>query len=150
MDQLLPQLGNLFLGSVPTILLFLVLVLAYQFLLYAPLNRVLGERRERTLGAIEKADASIAAADAKAQEYEARLRAARAEVLKAREARLQQWNAERETALNAARDLAHRQIHQARTKIDAEAAEARKQIEANVEQLAAQIIKTILPVETAR
>lgn len=147
MDEILPQLGSLVLGSVPTIFLFLVLVLSYQFLVYAPLTKLLAERRERTLGAIEKAGASIAAADAKAQEYEAKLRAARTEVLKGREAHLQKWNAERETAMASARDLARARIEQARTAIDAEASAARQQIESNVDQLAAQILQRILPLE---
>ncbi len=99
MNDILQQIGKLFLGSVPTIFIFVFLVLAYRFLVYGPLMRVLAERRERTLGAVEKAQAAIGAADAKAQEYEAKLRAARAEIFRAREQRIQHWNGERETAL---------------------------------------------------
>lgn len=144
-DELLRQLGDLFLGSVPTIIIFLILVLSYRFVLYGPLMRVLAKRREMTAGAIEKAHAAIAAADAKSQEYEAKLRAARAEIFRSREQRMQQWNAEREKALGSARLAAQERVATARKAIEAEAAAARKQVEASVDQLAGQILQAILP-----
>ena len=101
MQEIIGQLGTLFLGAVPTILLFLVLVLAYQFLVQGPLTATLKRRRARTEGAIEDAQKAIAEAEAKAAEYAARLRQARGEVFKIREERIKQWNAERDTALRA-------------------------------------------------
>ena len=80
MDQILHQLGGLLLGSVPTILLFVVLIILYRVLVYGALTRVLAERRARTEGAMEQAHDAIAAADAKAQEYEAKVRMARVEI----------------------------------------------------------------------
>jgi len=148
-DELLRQLGDLVLGSVPTMILFVLLVLAYRFLLYKPLMRTLAERRELTLGAVEKAHAAIAAADAKSQEYEAKLRAARAEIFHRREQRLQQWNAQRDAALAAARQAAQERVAAARQAIEAETASARHQIESSVDQLAGQILKAILPPELA-
>src|SRR5271170_6732837 len=118
-DELLRQLGDLALGSVPTMILFVLLVLAYRFVLYGPLMRTLVERRERTQGAIEKAHAAIAAADAKSQEYEARLRAARAEIFRRREERVKQWNAQRESALVSARLAAEERVDAARTAMEA-------------------------------
>jgi F-type H+-transporting ATPase subunit b len=144
-DQLLRQLGELVLGSVPTMIIFLILVLAYRFVLYGPLMRTLADRRDRTLGAIERAHAAIAAADAKSQEYEAKLRAARAEIFHQRELRIQQWNAQRESALASARAAAHEKVKKARADIEAEAGAARLQIEASAEQLANQILGVILP-----
>ena len=102
------QVGELVLGSVPTMLIFLILVGAYTVLVYRPLRRTLAERRARTEGAIEKAHAAIAAADAKSQEYEARLRAARLEILARREKQVQEWNTARDRALDAARGESHR------------------------------------------
>jgi F-type H+-transporting ATPase subunit b len=145
-DELLRQLGDLFLGSVPTIIIFLILVLAYRFVLYGPLLRVLAKRREMTAGAIEKAHAAIAAADAKSQEYEAKLRAARAEIFRAREQRVQQWNAQREKALESARLAAHERVVLARKSLEAEAEAARKQVEVSVDQLVDQVLEAVLPV----
>jgi len=45
-DQLSRQLGDLALGSVPTMILFVLLVIAYRFVLYGPLMRTLAERRD--------------------------------------------------------------------------------------------------------
>ena len=148
-DQLLRQLGDLALGSVPTIIIFTLLVIAYRFLLYGPLMRTLAERRERTIGAVEKAHAAIAAADAKSQEYEARLRAARAEIFHRREQQLQKWSAQRDNALATARQAAHERVSLARQAVEAEAAAARHQIEASAAQLAEQIMKAVLPPELA-
>lgn len=149
MDVILKQLGDLFLGSIPTIILFVLLVIAYRFLLYGPLTRTLAERRERTQGAVEKAALAIAAADAKSQEYEARLRAARAEIFRHREQMVQQWNAERESALASARLAAQERVRVAQGALKSQADEARKQIEGSTEQLASQILQAILPAGVA-
>ena len=148
-DQLLRQIGDLALGSVPTIILFVFLVIAYRFLLYGPLMRTLAERRERTIGAVEKAHAAIAAADAKTQEYEAKLRAARAEIFHRREQRIQEWNAQRDGAVASARQAAQERVAAARQSIEAEAAEARGHIEASASILAEQIMRAVLPSELA-
>lgn len=148
-DQLLRQLGDLALGSVPTIIIFSLLVIAYRFVLYGPLMRTLDERRERTTGAVEKAHAAVAAADAKSQEYEARLRAARAEIFHRREQRLQQWNAQRDSALATARQAAQERVSAARAAIEGEAAAARHQVETSAGQLAEQIMRAVLPAELA-
>ena len=52
MHLILQQLESLFLGSVPTVLLFIVLVMAYQLLVQGPLTAALKERRARTEGVI--------------------------------------------------------------------------------------------------
>jgi|SRR5579875_1738143 len=151
MQELLRELGQLVLGSVPTMILFLILVAAYHFILYRPLVRVRAERYKRTKGAVERAMAAIAAADVKSQEYEARLRAARAQIQHAREAQLQRWNAERESALASARLLAQDRLEAARKEIAAQTEAARRQLQAGVGVLADQIMEAVLPgVESAR
>ena len=74
MQEILLQLETLFLSAIPTILLFIVLVLAYQFLIQGPLTKTLKERRARTEGAIEDAQKAMAEAEARAAEYAAKLR----------------------------------------------------------------------------
>ena len=64
MNEILQQIGALLLGAIPTILLFVVLVAAYQLLVQGPLNRTLAERRARTEGAVEDAHKAIAQAEA--------------------------------------------------------------------------------------
>src|SRR5271165_5258893 len=63
MQEIIPQLGGLLLGSLPTLILFIFLVLCYQFLVQGPLTRTLKERRARTTGAVEEAHKAIAKAE---------------------------------------------------------------------------------------
>jgi F-type H+-transporting ATPase subunit b len=145
MDELLRQLEDLMIGAVPTLILFVVLVLSYRFVLYGALVEVRAERRKRTVGAIEASRQAIAAADVRSQEYEAKLRAARAEILRHREQRIQQRNAEKDGALAAARLAAQQRVREAQSALEAQTADARKQIEISAGQLAAQVLAAVLP-----
>jgi len=145
MDELLRQLADLALGAIPTLILFIVLVLAYRFILYAPLMRTRAERRARTAGALEKSHLAVEQADLRSQEYEAKLRAARAEIFRAREQRLQRLNADRDSALAATRLTAQQRVHEAQTALEAQSSDARKHIEASAAQLAAQVLAAVLP-----
>ena len=145
MQEIIQQVGNLLLGAVPTGLLFIVLVLAYQFLIQGPLSATLKERRARTEGAVEDAHKAIAKAEARAAEYAAKLREARAQVYKVREQRVKQWNAERDAALDAARKVAGLKVAQAKAELEAEAASARQSIQASAGELASQVVRAVLP-----
>jgi F-type H+-transporting ATPase subunit b len=145
MQEIIQQVGTLLLGAVPTVLLFIVLVLSYQFLIQGPLTATLKQRRARTDGAIEDAQKAIAQAEARAAEYAAKLRQARAEVYKVREQRIKQWNAERDAALDAARKVAGVKVNEARAELEAEAAAARKSIQASAGELANQVVRAVLP-----
>ncbi|MCU1225547.1 MAG: H+transporting two-sector ATPase subunit [Edaphobacter sp.] len=145
MDQILDQLGGLVLGSVPTMILFILLVAAYGLLVRQPLQRVLAERRARTTGAVEQARGAIAAAEAETSAYEDKLRRAKAEIFQARDQKLKQWNAEREAALEQVRQSTQERVRIARQEIEQSAAEARNQIEAVSGELSAQILSVVLP-----
>ena len=150
MDLILHQLGDLFLGCVPTVILFLLVLIFYKTLVYAPLMKVLAERRARTLGTVEDAAAAIQSADAKSQEYEARLRTARLEIGRQREQRLQHWNRERENMLADARHASDETLKTARINMATEVEESRAGIEANADALANDVLKAILPSSAPR
>jgi F-type H+-transporting ATPase subunit b len=145
MEEIFQQIGALLLGATPTILLFVALVLAYQFLVQGPLSRALAERRARTEGAIENAHKAISRAEARAAEYAENLRQARAEIFKMREARDKQRTAEREAALDVARKAAGARVSQARAEMDAEAENARQVIQGAAGELANQVVRAVLP-----
>jgi F-type H+-transporting ATPase subunit b len=145
MQEIIQQVGNYLVGAVPTMLLFIVLVLAYQFLIQGPLNATLKQRRALTVGAIEDAHKAIERAEVRAAEYAAKLRQARADVYKVREQRVKQWTAERDAALDVARKVAGQKVEQARVELEAEAAQARKSIEAAAGELASQVVRAVLP-----
>lgn len=147
MDEIFHQLGDLFLGSVPTMILFLLLLFFYTTLIDRPLRRTLALRRERTAGAVEKAQAAIALAEEKTREYEARLRAARVEIAQAREKQIAGWNAAREQALAEVRERAGAQLREARAALEADAVEARASMSGAIDTLAAQIVATVVPAE---
>lgn len=143
--SLVDQVGQLLLGALPTSFLFIVVVLAYYFLIQKPLTRTLEERRARTEGAIEKAHQAIARAEERTQEYAARLRQARAELYKLREQRMKQWNAERDAALDATRKAAGQRVGQAKAELEIEAAHARQAIHASAGELASRVVRAVLP-----
>ena len=146
--EILHQLGGLVLGSVPTMVFFLLLVAAYGSLVRKPLDKTLVERRARTTGAVEKARGAIAAAEAEATVYEEKLRSARSEIMAARERKLQQWQAERDQAVQGARDAAQVRVNAAKQEIEGMSVGARKQIEEATAQLSEQILRAVLPAGT--
>jgi len=143
--SLVDQVGQLIQGALPTVVLFILLVLAYQFLVQGPLSRALRERRARTEGAMEEAQKAIARAEERAGEYAAKLRQARAEVYKVREQHVKQWSAERDAALDVARKAAGQKVSQAKAEIDAEAAKAKQAIDASAGELAGRVVRAVLP-----
>jgi F-type H+-transporting ATPase subunit b len=144
MDTTLRQVGELLLGAIPTIVLLLLLYAIYSLLVRKPLVRVLEARRERTEGAVLKARANVAAAEAKTQDYEQRLREARMAIFKAQEARRQQAQQARAEVLAQARGRAQEQIREARAAIEQDMAAARSGLQAEVDRLASEIIRTVL------
>lgn len=146
--EILHQLGGLVLGSVPTMVFFLLLVAAYGSLVRKPLDKTLAERRARTTGAVEKARGAIAASEAEATVYEEKLRSARSEIMAARERKLQQWQAERDQAVKGARDAAQARVNAAKQEIEGMSVGARKQIEEATAQLSEQILRAVLPAGT--
>jgi F-type H+-transporting ATPase subunit b len=145
MDAILHQLGGLILGSVPTMVFFILLVIAYGFLVRRPLDAVLAKRRELTTGAVEQARGAMSAAEAETAVFEDKLRAARAEIFAARDKRVAQWAADREALLAEARSITARRVSTAREEIEASAAAARQQIEAMTGELSNKILRAVLP-----
>jgi F-type H+-transporting ATPase subunit b len=144
MNLVLEQLGRLLRGSIPTVIFLVLLYWIYYFLLHKPLVRMLAERRSRTEGAMEKARADIAAAEARTSEYEQRLREARMSVFKAQEARRQQVAQAREAALAQARANAQKQVEEARAALEQDKVRAQAGLEAESQRLATEIIRVVL------
>ena len=144
MDETLRQVGELLLGSVPTIIIFLLLFGLYTVLVHRPLVRVLSERHARTQGAIEKARADVASAEARTAEYEQKLREARLALFKLLEARRAQAAQARAAAVAEARKSAQAQIEQARAVIEQDKASAEKVLDGEAGRLAQEIIRMVL------
>jgi F-type H+-transporting ATPase subunit b len=144
MDETLRQLGGLLLGSVPTIIMLVVLYAIYTVVVHKPLSKVLAERRAKTEGAIEKARADVAVAEARTAEYEQRLREARMAVFKTQEARRQAAVQARAAAVARARAKAQEQVSQARAAIEQDKISAQESLQAESARLASEIIRRVL------
>jgi len=150
MDETLRQIGELLLGSIPTIIFFLLLFGLYTALVHKPLTRVLSERNARTQGAIQKARADVASAEVRTAEYEQKLREARLALFRAQEARRAQASQARAAALAQAREKANAQIDQARAAIESDKSVAKASLEAEAGRLATEIVRVVLELGMAR
>ncbi len=144
MDETFRQISELLLGSIPTIIFFLLLYGLYTVLVHKPLMRVLAERHARTEGAIQKARADIALAEQRTAEYEQKLRDARIAILKAQEARRTLAVKVREAALAEARAQSQAQVQHDRAAIEQAKLAAKTTLEAEAGRLASEIIRIVL------
>jgi len=144
MEDTLRALGGLLLQAIPT---FLIVVLLYFYLkrmYFRPMERVLAARYEATEGARKLAEESLAKASRKAAEYDAALRAARAEIYREQEAFRQTLRQEQAQAVEAAHQRATTVVKEAGLQLDAELAAARESLRQEAGALADRIVESIL------
>jgi len=143
-NDLLQALEKFFVDAIPTVIFFLLLYAAYRILVHNPLKKVLAERYDRTQGAMAKAQADISSADAKASEYEHKIRDARLAIFKAQEARRQKLAEMRDAALAEARNRAQALVKQSRADLEKDQTEARVRLQQDAEILAAEVMRMVL------
>ena len=144
MEKILTQLGELLLGAVPTVILLITLIVLYKSILHNKLVAVLSERKARTEGAVQKAKADLAAAEAKTSEYETKLREAKMALYKQQEARRKQIMDARAATLTEARAAGDAKVKEAHAGIEKDMQAARAQLGAESEKLAAEIVRVVL------
>lgn len=144
MEQTLQALTGILIKAIPTAFFLILLHFVFRFMLFGPLRKVLKEREELTAGARKAAEASLAAAERKVQEYEAKLRDARAEVYKEQEEIRRRWLADQAAQLAEARTQAEASLKQAKFEIASEAAAARQNLFETSTGLADEIASAIL------
>jgi F-type H+-transporting ATPase subunit b len=144
MDDTIRQLGELALGAIPTIILFILIWILYRFIVHGALVQALSQRRSQTVGAVEKAKSDIAAAEQKTSEYEQKIREARLVLFKTQEGRRQKVVEQKMLAISEARAAAEALVTSARKEIQKEMETARTKVQAESSSLAAEIIRAIL------
>lgn len=144
MDETLKQIGELLLQSVPTVIFMILLYGLYGVLVDKPLVKTLAERRSKTEGAIEKARADMADAEARTEDYEQRLREARLAMFKTQEARRQRAIQARADAAAEARAKAETQIADARADIETDKLAAQERLQSESGRLAIEIMRAVL------
>jgi F-type H+-transporting ATPase subunit b len=144
MQEIVHQLGELFLQAVPTVLIILLFYFILRALFFKPLLLVMAERDARTVGAQKAAEVAEAAAVEKAKQYQDALKQARAQVYAEQEAERKKLLDERTESIKTARAAAMAQVAAAKERVTSEVAEARREIDATVGQLSAEIARRIL------
>jgi F-type H+-transporting ATPase subunit b len=145
MEQTFQALGGLLVNAIPTVILVILLHFYLKAMLFGPLRKVLKQREALTEGTRKAADESLAAAERKTAEYEAKFRDARAEVYREQEQTRQRWLADQAAQVAQARANAEASVKQARTELAAETDSARKNLLETSTVLAEQIATAILP-----
>jgi F-type H+-transporting ATPase subunit b len=146
MQEIVLQLGELFLQAVPTVLIVLVFYLVLRGLFFKPLLKVMAEREERTAGARKAADAAEAAAVEKLKQYQEALKRARAQVYAEQEAARKKLLDERAAQLKVARSKAAAEVASAKQSVAKELVAAEREIKTSVALLAAEIARRVLEV----
>lgn len=144
MEQILQSLPGILIKSIPTALFLIFLHFYLRAVLFAPLRKTLKQRDELTAGARKAAELSLANADRKLQEYEAKLRDARAEVYKEQEEIRRRWLADQASQISEARLQSEAAVKQAKFEIAQEAAAARTRLMETGAGLAEEIASSIL------
>jgi F-type H+-transporting ATPase subunit b len=144
MQAIVGQLGELFLQAVPTVLIILLFYIILRALFFKPLLQVMAERDSRTAGAQKAAEAAQVAAAEKVKQYQDALKQARGQVYAEQEAARKQLLEERAAQLKEARAKASAEVGAGKERIARELAGARRDIEATVGQLSAEIARRIL------
>ena len=144
MESTLDALGGILLRAVPTFFLVILLHFYLKFVFFKPMGKVLQERYEATEGARKLAEQSLERAAAKTAEYEAAMRAARAEVYQTQE-RVHKELEERHAArLAEARQGAEAAAREARAQLANDVEAVKISLAREVETLSNQIADSIL------
>jgi F0F1-type ATP synthase membrane subunit b/b' len=144
MQEIVHQLGELFLQAVPTVLIILLFYFILRAIFFKPLLQVMAERDSRTVGVQKAAEAAHAAAANKVKQYQDALKQAREQVYAEQEAARKKLLDERATHLKEARAAAAVEVSAAKNRVAGELNAARQDIQATVAQLSAEIARRIL------
>ena len=144
MDKLLHDLGLILLRALPTFFLVVLLHFYLKYVFFKPLHKVLKTRYDASEGARKLAEEAIERAGARAADYEAKIRAAKAEIFKEQEQKHRELRRERDEMLAAERRRAEEQIEAARRDLSADVEQAKRALGSESDALAAQIAQSIL------
>jgi F-type H+-transporting ATPase subunit b len=138
------QLENLFLESVPTIIMVLLFYAVLKYTFFQPLLKAMDERSARTEGARREAEASQAAAREKVHSYEEALKKARLAVYAEQDVARRAILDERANQVRETRTRAMEHVQGEKDAIAKEKSAARTQLELTTPDLAAEMVRTLI------
>lgn len=144
--EILHQLGQLFLKSVPTIIIVLLFYAFMRWAFFGPIQNAMAERTARIEGARAEAAQAEASAREELDSYNESLRKARAEIYAQQEKDRRAALDDRAKLMKSARMRAQEEVDAGKKKIAAEVAAARRQMDQEIPALAAQIARKILEI----
>jgi len=144
MEQLFRQLWDIIVRSLPAFVLFVVLHFYLKRVLFQPMERVLQERRGKTKGAFEAAEAAAQAASGKLREYERALAASRAEIYAEQDAARKKLAGDHAHSIEQARLRITEKIAAAKVDIARAAEMAAEELAAEADRLAERIAGAVL------
>jgi F-type H+-transporting ATPase subunit b len=138
------QLGELFLGAVPTVIIFLLFYFFLRWAFFTPILNAMSERKALIEGA--RAEAARVEAEARQEQdaYNQALKSALAKIYEEQERARQAVLDERAQLLRAMRNRSQEEVDEAKKKIAADSSAARAEIERQTPALADEIARTIL------
>jgi F-type H+-transporting ATPase subunit b len=142
--EILHQLGQLFLGAVPTVIIVLIFYAFMRWAFFTPIQKAMAERQARIEGTRAEAAAVEAEAKQELDTYNEALRKARVEIYGEQEDTRQVALDERAALLKAMRSRTQEEVIAAKKRIAGEFAEARAEIERQTPALADEIARAIL------
>src|ERR1700747_116 len=138
------QLGELFLGAVPTVLLILIFYFLMKSLFFKPLLAVMTERDARSIGAQKTAEHAQAAAAEKLKQYQDALKQERVKLYAEQEAARKKLLDERAALLKDARAKSVGEVAVAKQRVAGELEAERLDMETSSPQLPSKIASRIL------
>ncbi len=144
MGATLYAVGGILLRAIPTFLLVIFLQVYLRMMFFKPLEKVLKLRYDATEGARKLAEQSFERAAAKTAEYEAALRAARAEAYRAQDRLFTELHEREAAELAAARVHAEAAIRKAKELLASDVLAAQATLAQESEALAVQIADSLL------
>jgi F0F1-type ATP synthase membrane subunit b/b' len=142
--EILRQLRELFIQSVPTIVIVLIFYYFLRWSFFGPIQKAMAERAAKIEGARAEAAAAQADAEKDLDTYNDAIRKARGEIFAEQEEARKVVLDERARLLKAMRGRVQEEVAVAKQRIAAELAAARKDVEAQTPALAGEIVRGIL------
>ncbi len=144
MDKLLEQLGSLFLNSLPSVFLLILLFFYLKAIVFGPLEKVLASRYQKTEGKEKDAGEMLRLAEQKAEEYARALQSAKAEIYAQQELLRKNLEAERDAAIAEASERNAILVQQGRAAVDRDYNESREIVRSQAASLAQLVADKVL------
>jgi F0F1-type ATP synthase membrane subunit b/b' len=144
MQELLRQLGELFLQAIPTVVILFLFYLFMRSVFFKPILHAMDERHRRIEGARAEAETIQSETREKNNAYHNALKRARSEIYAEQESKRKVVLEERTRQVNAARGEAQQRVRGAKEEIARELGAARGAAAQQSDSLAGEIVRGVL------